>query len=84
MNRTSQMLVLGRYYGLERLPKIMSLNPPLVRLHSFLVRKVLLLLVTTFQDYHHFKPSLNIENIIKIMISRLQSIGYIFILTRKI
>ena len=66
MNGTSQTLVSVRYYGLERLPKIISLNPPLVRLHSFLVRKVLLLLVTTFQDYYHFKPCLNILNIVKI------------------
>ena len=78
------MLVLVRYYGLERLPKIISFNPPLVRLHSFLVRKVLLLLVTTFQDYYHFKPCLNILNIVKIMISRLKSIRYVFILTTKI
>ena len=38
--------------------KIISLNPPLIRLYSFLVRKVLLLLVTTFQDYSHFKAGL--------------------------
>ena len=54
------MFVLIRYYGLERLPKIISSNPPLIRLHSFLVCKVLLLLVTTFQDYYYFKPYLNI------------------------
>ena len=82
LNDTRQTLVLVRYYGLEQLPKIISLNP-LVRLHSFLVRKFLLLLVTTFQDYYHFKPSLNIENIIKIMIWHLKSICYIFILMRK-
>ena len=58
MNGSRQALVWVRYYGLERLPKIISLNPPLVCLHSFLVRKVLLLLVTAFQNYYHFKPSL--------------------------
>ena len=46
-----QALLLSRYYELERLPTIISLNPPLIRLHSILVRKVMLLLVTTFQDY---------------------------------
>ena len=72
--------------GLNDCQKSYLWIPPLVRLHSFLVHKVLLLLVTAFQDYYHFKPSLNIENIIKIMISRLKSIRYIdiFILTRKI
>jgi len=84
LNGSRQTLVLLRYYGLERLPKIVSFNPPLVRLQSFLVRKVLLLLVTTFQDYYYFKPYLNIKNIIKTMISRLKSIRYICILTKKI
>ena len=84
LNGSRQTLVLLRYYGLERLPKIVSFNPPLVRSHSFLVRKVLLLLVTTFQDYYYFKPYLNIKNIIKTMISRLKSIRYICILTKKI
>jgi len=84
LNCTRQSLVLLRYYGLQRLPKIISFNPPLVRLHSFLVCKVLLLLVTTFQDYYYFKPCLNIKNTVKIMISRLKSIRYICILTKKI
>ena len=60
LNGSRQTLVLLRYYGLERLPKIISFNPPFVRLQSFLVRKVLLLLVMTFQDYYYFKPYLNI------------------------
>ena len=55
LNGSRQTLVLIRYYELERLPTIISLNPPLIRLHSFLVRKVLLLLVTTLQEYLHFK-----------------------------
>ena len=84
LNYTRQSLVLLRYYGLQRLPKTISFNPPLVRLHSFLVCKVLLLLVTTFQDYYHFKPCLNIKNTVKITISRLKSIRYICILTKKI
>ena len=57
-------MILSRYYQLERLPIIISLNPPCIRLHSILVCKVLLLLVTTFQNYYHFKPCLNIYNII--------------------
>ena len=80
----SRRCSIGASYALHRLPKIISFNPPLVRLHSFLVRKVLLLPVTTFQDYYHFKPCLNILNIVKIMISRLKSIRYVFILTTKI
>jgi len=83
LNYNRQSLVLLRYYGLQRLPKTISLNPPLVRLHSFLVCKVLLLPVTTFQDYYHFKPCLNIKNTVKITISRLKSIRYICILTKK-
>ena len=84
LNGSRQTFVLLRYYGLERLPKIVSFNPSFVRLQSFLVRKVLLLLVTTFQDYYYFncKPYLNIKNIIKTMISRLKSIRYICILTK--
>ena len=62
------MFILIRYYELERLSTIISLNPSLIRLYSFLVRKVLLLLVTTFQDYSHFKAGLEILNIIQIMI----------------
>ena len=86
LNGSRQTLVILRYYGLERLPLIVSFNryPPLVRLHSFLVRKVLLLPVTTFQDYYHFKPCLNIKNTVKITISRLKYIRYICILTKKI
>ena len=48
--------------GLNDCLKSYLLIPPLVRLQSFLVRKVLLLLVTTFQDYYYFKPCLNIKN----------------------
>ena len=55
LGQSRQTLLLSRYYELERLPTIISLNPPLIRLHSFLVRKVLLLLVTTLQEFLHFK-----------------------------
>ena len=59
------------------------LSIPLVLFHSFLVPKVLLLLVTTFQDYYHFKPTLNIENIIKIMIWRLKTIFFSLYFNKK-
>ena len=45
-------------------PRIVSFNTPLICLQRFLLPKVLLLQVTTLQDYLHFKAGLKIENII--------------------
>ena len=58
------MLILIRYYDRKRLPRIVSFKPPLICLQRFLLPKVLLLQVTTLQDYLHFKAGLKIENII--------------------
>jgi len=58
------MLILIRYYDRKRLPRIVSFNTPLICLQRFLLPKVLLHLVTTLQDYLHFKAGLKIENII--------------------
>ena len=53
-----------------------SFNPPLIRLHSYLVSKERLLLVATFQDCFDFGNKKNVLNTIQITILVHHSICY--------